>query len=45
MVNRIGLTEREDGYIVSTLMPMFMAWYGKYETAIMIDEDFDYIVR
>ena len=34
MVNRIGLTKREDGYIVSTVEPPFMAWYGKYETAI-----------
>lgn len=36
MVNRIDLTEREDGYIVSTVEPPFMAWYGKYETAIML---------
>ena len=39
MVNRIDLTKREDGYIVSTVKPMFMAWYGKYETAVMINED------
>ena len=39
MVNRIDLTKREDGYIVSTVKPMFMAWYGKYETAVMIAED------
>ena len=39
MVNRIDLTKREDEYIVSTVKSMFMAWYGKYETAVMIDED------
>ena len=39
MENRIDLTKREDGYIVSTIEPPFMAWYGKYETAIMLDED------
>ena len=37
MVNRIGLIKREDGYIVSTIEPPFMAWYGKYETAIMCE--------
>lgn len=41
MVNRIDLTKREDGYIVSTVKPMFMAWFGKYETAIML-EGLDY---
>ena len=38
MVNRIDLTKREDGYIVSTVKPTFMAWYGKYETAIMLED-------
>ena len=37
MVNRIDLTKREDGYIVSTVKPTFMAWYGKYETAITLE--------
>ena len=37
MVNRIDLTKREDGYIVSTVKSTFMAWYGKYETAIMLE--------
>lgn len=38
MVNRIDLTKREDGYIVSTVEPPFMTWYGKYETAIGLEE-------
>ena len=38
MINRIDLTKREDGYIVSTVKPTFMAWYGKYETAIMLED-------
>ena len=42
MVNRIGLTKREDGYIVSTIEPPFMAWYGKYETAIKLEGGFDW---
>ena len=42
MTNRIALTKREDGYIVSTIKPPFMAWYGKYETAIMLEEIFDW---
>ena len=37
MINRIGLTKREDGYIVSTVEPPFMACYGKYETAIGLE--------
>ena len=44
MVNRIDLTKREDGYIVSTVKPMFMAWYGKYETAIRLEEGFGWRV-
>lgn len=28
---------REDGVIISTIRPSFMAWYGKYETALSID--------
>ena len=42
MVNRIDLTKREDGYIVSTIEPPFMAWYGKYETAIVFDGSFEW---
>ena len=40
MVNRIDLTKRKDGYIISTVEPMFMAWYGKYETAIRLEGGF-----
>lgn len=42
--NRIGYTMREDGYIISTIEPSFMAWYGKYETAIAVDGEFDWRV-
>ena len=35
--NKIGLTEREDNVVISTVKPHFMAWYGEYETAISID--------
>ena len=27
--------KREDGYIISTVRPWCMAWYGNYETAII----------
>ena len=37
MVNRIDLTKRKDGYVISTVEPMFMAWCGKYETAIRLE--------
>ena len=37
MVNRIDLTKRKDGYVISTVEPMFMAWHGKYETGIMLE--------
>ena len=37
MVNRIDLTKRKDGYVISTVEPMFMPWYGKYETAIGLE--------
>lgn len=40
MVNRIDLTKRKDGYVISTVEPMFMPWYGKYETAIRLEEGF-----
>ena len=40
MVNRIDLTKRKDGYVISTVEPMFMAWNGKYETGIMLEGDF-----
>ena len=42
MENRIDLTKREDGYIVSTVKATFMAWYGKYETAIMLEGNFEW---
>ena len=42
MENRIDLTKREDEYIVSTIEPPFMAWYGKYETAIMLEGNFEW---
>ena len=32
--NRIRLTKREDGYIISTVKS-YDNWYGTYETAIM----------
>ena len=41
MSNRIGLTEREDGVVVSTVESSpLIAWYGRYETAISIDHTF-----
>ena len=42
MVNRIDLTKRKDGYVISTVEPMFMAWNGKYETGIMLEEGFEW---
>ena len=30
-------TSRNDGVIISTVVPSFLAWYGEYETAISID--------
>ena len=42
MVNRIDLTKREDGYIVSTVKATFMAWFGKYETAIMFEGNLEW---
>ena len=42
MINRIDLTKREDGYIISTIEPPFMAWYGKYETAIRVEGGFNW---
>ena len=38
--NRVRLTKREDGYIISTVKS-YDNWYGFYETAIML-EDLDY---
>lgn len=35
---------REDGIIVSTVKPDFLAWYGKYETAISLDGSNDWKV-
>ena len=41
MSNRIGLTEREDDVVVSTVESSpLIAWYGRYETAISIDHTF-----
>ena len=41
MSNRIGLTEREDGVVISTVESSpLIAWYGRYETAISIDHKF-----
>ena len=34
---RMGLTERKDGVVISTIAPYFLDWYGKYETAVSID--------
>ena len=45
MSNRVGLTEREDNVVISTVKPHFMAWYGEYETAISIDHKFWKIAR
>lgn len=38
--NRIRLTKREDGYIISTVKS-YDNWHGAYETAIML-EGLDY---
>ena len=38
--NRIRLTKREDGYIISTVKS-YDNWYGAYETAIRL-EGLDY---
>ena len=46
MSNRIGLTEREDDVVVSTVeSSALIAWYGRYETAISIDHEFWRIAR
>ena len=46
MSNRIGLTEREDGVVISTVESSpLIAWYGRYETAISIDHEFWKIAR
>ena len=42
MVNRIDLTKRKDGYVISTVEPIFMAWNGKYETGIMLEGSFQW---
>lgn len=33
---RIKFDERKDGIKISTVKPTFLAWYGNYETAIMM---------
>ena len=39
--NRVGLTKREDGVVVSTIESSpLVAWYGRYETAVSIDYSF-----
>ena len=39
--NRIGLTKREDGVIISTVASSpLVAWCGRYETAVSIDHSF-----
>ena len=46
MSNRIWLTEREDGVVISTVESSpLIAWYGRYETAISIDHEFWRIAR
>ena len=41
MSKRIGLTEREDDVVVSTVESCpSIAWYGRYETAISINHTF-----
>ena len=36
--NRVGLTKREDGVVISTIESSpLVAWYGRYETAVSID--------
>lgn len=42
MVNRIDLTKRKDGYVISTVKPWFMTWYGNYETAIACEGKFEW---
>ena len=39
--NRVGLTKREDGMVISTIESSpLVAWYGRYETAVSIDHSF-----
>ena len=36
--NRVGLTKREDGVVISTIESSpLVAWYGRYETAVSIE--------
>ena len=42
MVNRIDFTKRKDGYVISTVELMIMAWNGKYETGIMLEGGFEW---
>ena len=37
MLNQISRTIKEDGTIISTIKPVYMAWFGEYETAISFD--------
>lgn len=32
-------TKRSDGYIISTVEPYALAWYGRYETALVKSEN------
>ena len=44
--NRVGLTKREDGVVISTIESSpLVAWYGRYETAISIDHSFWMIAK
>ena len=36
---RIRVDKREDGIIVSTVEPVILAWYGRYETAIIFENE------
>ena len=32
-------TKRSDGYIISTVKPYALAWYGRYETTLVKSKD------
>ena len=34
----------EEGVILSTVKPVYMAWYGEYETAITFDNQKNWII-
>ena len=37
MIGTVDRTTREDGIIISTIRPPFLAWYGEYETTVTFD--------